>query len=447
MLTLTANSAVASGTYSLTLNATGGSLSASAPASLTVAPLASFHLNASFSGLVVRQGGSTSGVFDIVIDSGSTNFSVNMSVTGLPSEVTAAFTQNPLPATGGQQSVTLTASSDAAPIQNATLVIMASRPVDGAFFEIPFTLTVAPPPGNLPANRTGFVRTDDTPSSIVYDSVHNLIYAALPDLESVDLIDPVKGQVVRSIPVPEARGLSLSPDGTRIVVSGYAQQVAWIDTGTQQIIQRNILPPIQADCCASGFVSPGPPFIMASGKVLFESNTLFYDGILEWDAPAGQISGPISFNGTETLLGVRSVDGTKALFSNDDIPSTVSLFDSAKDSFVATTTFSNYAFSLAANPTGTQFAVAVNMQPIFILDNQLNTLGQAPVGGIVSGMVYSPDGKYLYIVSTPGQVPLISTIDCSDKHPRMKAISYPLQKASCLSSVRWQRIRRACFMA
>lgn len=91
----------------------------------------------------------------------------------------------------------------------------------------------------------------------------------------------------------------------------------------------------------------------------------------------------------------------------------MSLFDSAKDSFVATITFSNFAFSLASNPTGTQFAVAVNMQSIFILDNQLNTLGQAPVGGIVSGMVYSPDGKYLYIVSTPGQVPLISTIDAT----------------------------------
>jgi hypothetical protein len=119
------------GTYPLTFQATSNGYSYSAAVSLTVAPLAAFHLDAFFSSLVVLQGGSTSGVFDIVSDDGSTNFSVNMSVTGLPPGTTATFAQNPLPGTTSQQSLTLTATSGAALIQDTTAVIVASRPLDG----------------------------------------------------------------------------------------------------------------------------------------------------------------------------------------------------------------------------------------------------------------------------------------------------------------------------
>jgi len=80
-------------------------------------------------------------------------------------------------------------------------------------------------------------------------------------------------------------------------------------------------------------------------------------------------------------------------------------FDAATDSFVAVSQRSNFAFAVAANPTGTQFAIAVNLAEVSIVDGNFNQLGQVPAGGTVYGMVYSPDGKKLYIVHMPWNVP------------------------------------------
>ncbi|MBZ5661312.1 MAG: hypothetical protein LAO08_12975 [Acidobacteriia bacterium] len=414
-LTLTAGSAVTNGTYSLTFQATAGSLNSSAPASLVVEPLASFSLTLFFSNLTVRQGGSTSGTFDITDSAtGSSNFFVNMSVTGLPAGVTATFSQNPLPGANSQQAVTLTANANATPVNSGTAQLVATRAADGAMVSYNFNFQVSLPPGQLPGNRTDFVRTDGTPTSIVYDPVHRLLYAALPHLGRVDVIDPATSLVVRKIPVPDARGLSLSPDGTRILSSGLAaQRVAWIDTTTQQIVRRDILPMFQENCtCDPEFVSAGNPVVMANGKVFFVGGNTFVSGISVWDPAAGNITEPKSTGGT---IVARSADGTKAIFADAETfgAGGVTLYDSATDSFVASRPFTDSTFAVAANPNGTQFAVAVNNQGIFLLDTKLNTIGAAPVGGLTTGLLYSSDGKDLYVASVPNNVPVISTIDAA----------------------------------
>jgi len=417
-LTLTAGSNVANGTYTLSFQATSGSLTSSATASLSVQTSASFSLALFFSDLTVRQGGSVTATFNMVPGPGSTNFSVNLSVSGLPPGVTAGFSQNPLPTGVAQPSVTLTAASAAALAQSITVNLVATRTDDGATATAPFFLNVAQPAGALPGNRTTFVSTDDTPSSIVYDAVHNQIFAALPDLSHVDVISPATGQIIKNIAVPDARGLSLTPDGQRVLVTGYTQQVVWIDTSSLEIVRRDVLPLFQPSCqCNPQFVVPGNALAMANGKVLFFGGT-FVTGVLEWDPQAGQITlQNISSLVGQGAFGVRSADGTKALFSSNSIPGTIALYDSASDSFTATRTFSDFPFALAANPHGTQFAVAVNNQPTHILNSQLqelpNQLGQAPVGGLLSGMQYSLDGQSLYMVSKPGNVPLISTVNAT----------------------------------
>jgi hypothetical protein len=416
-VTLTAGSNVANGNYALAFDATSGSLSSSSSVSLVVEPLASFSLTLSSSNLIVRQGASVSGIFQVSLGSGSTNFSLSLSVQGLPSGVTATFTQNPLPATLGQPTLTLTATSTATIVQNAPAELVAARASDGATATANFTVTVAQPPGNLPGNRTNFIRTDDTPKSIVYDSGHNLVYAALPHLSTVDVINPATGAVEREIPVPDAQGLSLSPDGKEILVSGSPQQVAWISTGSEEVIGRQNVPLLQPSCtCSPEYFSPGQPMILANGNVLFDGSTPFFEGVVEWDPAAGQIT---QLSPSTTLpfgqgsFGVRSADGTKALFSSNTTPGVIGLFDSASNGFTATKTFNDIPFAMAANPNGTQFAVAVNNEATYLLDNQLNVLGTAPVGGVVTGMVYSPDGSYLYVVSLEGGFPLISTINTS----------------------------------
>ena len=404
-VTFTAGANVANGNYNLSFQATSGNLTSSAPVSLTVEPLAAFGFSLSFSSLVVPEGGSVSGIFNLSTGSGSTNYSVILSVTGLPSGVTATFAQNPLPADVNQSSVTFTAASAATPVQNATMQLVGTRASDGASASGSFAFTVSPPPGSLPGNRTNFVATYDTPSSIVFDSAHALVYAALPDLAAVDVINPSTGEILNQLPVPDALSLSLSPDGTRILVTGTTQQVAWIDTSSQQIVQKNVLP---SCTCATQFVSPGSAMILANGQVLL-------NGLLEWNPSTNQLIQVSSsnFSAGQDTFGVRTADGVLALFSTDTLPTTIGLYSSAANSFTATRTFSDNAYALAASPTDTQFAVAVNLEGVYIVDSQLNTLAQAPVGGTVTGMQYSPDGTKLYIVSTIGNQPLISTIDAS----------------------------------
>lgn len=394
MVTLTADASVANGTYPLQFQGNSGTLNSNAPVSLVVEPLASFSFTLTFSSLVVTQGGSVNGIFNLDTGSGSNNFSVNLSVTGLPAGATATFSPNPQPASVGQSSVTLTATSTATLVQNSTVQLVGTRTSDGATASASFDLTVAPPAGNLPGNRTNFVATYDTPSSIVFDPAHNLAYAALPDLAAVDVINPATNQVVKQIPAPDAASLSLSPDGTRILVTGNPQQVVWIDTSSQQVVQRNVLP--------SG---PGSTMILANGEVLSI-------GLLEWNPTTGQTTqlSPSTFSSGEDTIAARTPDGTLALFSTNTLPTTIGLFNSATNSFTVTQTYQNNAFAVAASPTDNQFAVAVNFEGVYFLDGQLNTEAEAPVGGEITGLQYSLDGSKLYIVSTIDSQPLISTI-------------------------------------
>lgn len=63
-----------------------------------------------------------------------------------------------------------------------------------------------------------FVRTDMPPWAAIFDSVHKVVYVSVPDLGEVVVISTAQHTVAARIAVPWARGLDLSPDGTRLVV-------------------------------------------------------------------------------------------------------------------------------------------------------------------------------------------------------------------------------------
>src|SRR2546429_1422279 len=96
--------------------------------------------------------------------------------------------------TTGGQSVTLTASSTAA-LGASTVIFKGSS--GGLNSSSQATITVTQGPPGLPNNRTSFVRTDDTPMAVVYDQVHQLIFASAIDLNCVDVIPVTTQQVVK----------------------------------------------------------------------------------------------------------------------------------------------------------------------------------------------------------------------------------------------------------
>jgi hypothetical protein len=413
-VTLTADPSTANGNSTLSFQAVSGSLSASTSANLTVGAPASFGLNPIGNEVTVRMGGNSNPLtIGQSIGVGAENYTLQLSAVGLPPGVTAVFTPNPAPP-DTQLSVTFSAAALTTATTDQPIYFQAVRSTDNFLVDSrTIALNVAPAVGQSPANRTQFVREDDTPSAAVYDAVHNLVFASLPTLSRVDVISPVTGEIVKSIPVPGGYGLSPTPDGTRILVTSWTQQLVWIDTTTLTIVQRPILPIAPPNCtpCDPQFFSPVKAAVTSTGKVLLVGTTPFFFGIMEWDPVANTLTyAKNSFISTTGLM-APSADGTKVFFSDDSTAGGVAVYDAVSDSITAARDFGNFGFAIAANPNGTQFVVAVDTQPTYVLDKNLNIVGTAPIDGLITGLAYSPDGRFLYAVSEPAGVPIISTID------------------------------------
>jgi len=395
-LELTAASGVVDGTYTLSFQATSGTLSASANASLQVAPPASFSVVPSNGSLSVQYGNSVTTTISFSPGAGATNYMLQLAASNLPSGVTASFAPNPVAPTL-TSTATFTTPSSATSAASDTVTITATRTSDGVQQQAQLLLNMTLPPGQLPSSRTEFVRTDDTPSSVVYDPLHKLVFACEPHLSRVDVISPVNRQIVKSIPVPGAQGLSLSVDDSRVYVGGGTERLSWIDTTSLTVVGNLTFPLVN-----NLFIEAPVLAALSNGKIFTPAALV--------DPSTGNAT---SITGTCSVGGVfaRSADGTKIISSSDSYPSYVCLYEAATNSTSAQTQFQEFAFAVAANPNGTQFAVAVNNQGICLLDSNLNILGTAPVGGLTTGMVYSQDGSSLYIVSQPAGVPIISTVN------------------------------------
>ncbi|OLB27170.1 MAG: hypothetical protein DMG42_12100 [Acidobacteria bacterium] len=285
------------------------------------------------------------------------------------------------------------------------------------------TITVTQGPPGLPNNRTSFVRTDDTPMAVVYDQVHQLIFASAIDLNCVDVIPVTTQQVVKCIPVSGALGLSLSTDGAKILVGTQVGVVAWIDTTTLQVVRRDTIPQIPNPQFGGGFgfVAPAQAFQVANGKVLLFSLPACCDvgtfnqsvGLVEWDPVAGA-STMRSDSGGGGLVST-SADHSKLLVAGGG---TATLYDSATDQF---TPVPGVQFEFATlNPTGLQFVVAGGTPLLRFFNLQMQQVGAVDVPDCcapntlpVSG-VYSLDGKLLYLAypSQSGGAKLI-TVDAS----------------------------------
>jgi hypothetical protein len=147
-LTVTATSSAPVGIYNITITGTSGSLSSSVVVPLTVSTPA-FSLTGT-SPITASQSGSTTGSVSISAQNGFTG-SVNLSISGLPSGVTASFSSNP---TNYFSQYTLTVSPSA-PIGTSTITITG---VSGSQTQTTtFLLTVVPAAFILTAPSPGTV--------------------------------------------------------------------------------------------------------------------------------------------------------------------------------------------------------------------------------------------------------------------------------------------------
>jgi hypothetical protein len=192
-LTLTASSTAATGTVTVTMTGTSGSLTHTTTINLTVNSQAQpdYTLSASPSSVTMTQGDSGQSTITVSPQNGFSG-SVNLTASGLPSEVSASFSPNPVTATS---TLTLTASSTAATgtvtvtitgsSGGLTKTTMLSLTVNAQFFTLSVSKTTDLGTGSITSSPAGInCGTLCSGSSATYVSGTTVTLTATPDLGS-----------------------------------------------------------------------------------------------------------------------------------------------------------------------------------------------------------------------------------------------------------------------
>jgi hypothetical protein len=171
------------------------------------------------------------------------DYDITPSVSGLPAGTSASF--SPATFSAGQSvTVTITAVANAPVTENATVTLTGTPSASVAPSTSTFYVDVTQPPGSLQDSRTDFTPTWGILYGAVYDRAHDLIFAGNADWNRVDVLSNKTHQLVKSIPVPNPRGVDISPDNTTVWVTTQSQLVFRIDTARLSSV-RNVLPPYQ----------------------------------------------------------------------------------------------------------------------------------------------------------------------------------------------------------
>jgi hypothetical protein len=402
----------------LALSSCGGGSSSSGPGPGS-GPSPSFSIGVTPQNQPVGVGQSTTLTLSVSVLNGFSQV-IQVSVTGLPDGVTSS-PASPFSMTISGQSVTLVAASSAS-IGSSTIKFNATS--GGLSSSAQAQISVVQGPPGLANDRTSVIRTDDTPGAVLYDPVHQLIFASAVDLNCVDVIPMATQQVAQCIPVSGAFGLSLSADGTKVIVGTQVGIVAWIDTTTLQVVRRDVIPQIPNPQFGGGFgfVSATQAFQVANGKVLLFSSPACCDlgtffqsvGLVEWNPVAGTSTVRTDSGGGGVVS--TTVDHSKLLVAGGG---TAALYDSATDQFTAVPGV-QFQFAIL-NPTGSQF-VAVGGTPFLRFFNlQMQQAASVDIPDCCAASsdpsfaVYSPDGKLLYLAyqSQPSGVSKLVTVDAA----------------------------------
>jgi DNA-binding beta-propeller fold protein YncE len=245
-----------------------------------------------------------------------------------------------------------------------------------------------------------------TPQGTAYDRVHKHLFVTVTNLNRVDVFSTVDYHLVASIPVPMPLGIDIAPDDTRVVVGSATQEFFFIDTGLLQVVQQ-----VPLAALGTGNVlgaQPSDVALTSTGNTLLltfpPGGGSAIGSLEEWNPSTGQFTQPLGPQVAPMCM-ASSADHRKTLIGtcglNNANPQ-VALYDAATDSIQGYLYGGSRVEGLAANPNGTQFAVNVFGTELVVLDENFNVVGTVGLSGRVGNMVYSLDGRYLYLAPNIG---------------------------------------------
>ncbi len=281
------------------------------------------------------------------------------------------------------------------------------------------------PIGNPPQPVTsGIVLTTYTsPAGTVYDRTHKYLFVSVTKLNRVDVFSTLDYHLVASIPVPAPMGMDISADNTQVIVGSSIPNFFILDTTSLKIV-REVPIPVQGVGNVQ-VVDPTGVALSSSGNLLLIINFInASDGekLAEWNPTTGQLTYRQDFQSLPTCM-ASSTDHTKILIGACGINflggpgQEVGLYDASSDSFTNFLYGFGYVGGIASNQNATQFAVNVRDSSLVILDKNFNILQEIPSSAlglnvILGSMVYSLDGRYLYLIqANPGAGAAVTVLD------------------------------------
>jgi hypothetical protein len=349
--------------------------------------------------------------------------SVNVSVSGLPTGVTASpstFSLTP----GSQQEVTFSAAAGAATV-TATITFQGTSGslAHSAQASLSVVATVT---GVHAPIRTRYLRTNSfydpnalqltPPHFSVYDATHKQFFVSNPYMNEIDVFSATQEIETAQIPVPLAWGIDISPYNGSLYAGTLAGNVYQIDTSTLGITHWYPAGSIGPN----GFVAT-TALVLSDGRLALQGGPVGILGIDGWGAPAvwdpvsnslddgtsGEggcgLNGGFALSGDRTRILVTWVDsggGGDPICSYDPVAKVATYGTFMTDSPVR---------QIIPTPDGTRFFVTSNIAGVGVFDSKtVQMLGQipAPAGtgyqGLpsgASGAVMSLDGTTLYLIS------------------------------------------------
>ena len=440
-LHLSAANSTAAGTYDLQLNGTAGAATATADFNFTVstsAPPSFFFSTPIHNEVGVPIGGSGSIQYQSIVNtgSGSVDYDVTPSVSGLPPGTTAAFTPSVF-AAGESVTVTLTAASTAPVTQNA-LVSLTGTPTSAAVTNAnaSFYADVTQPPGSLPGNRTDFVSTRGTPFAAVYDATHNLIFASNPDWNRVDVISNATHKIVKSVPIRSPRGIDITQDGAHVWVQTASPHIYEIDTATFQS-RHYVLPngPVASSGApvTGAFGTSDRVLALSDGTLFlcFDDNAGFSGQAGVWNPQTNKMT--VLASGIFTGFGVpmRSGDGSRVYASfNNNVSSGMDVYTVSSQNLSTIGSGTVYGNVAAVNRDGSRLVTLESFGVLNLYDSNLSLIGAIPgtqpgYGQLTGGAVFSSDNSKILVNGSYHGLAVVLTVDSSNRNVLGTAPSSP----------------------
>jgi DNA-binding beta-propeller fold protein YncE len=279
---------------------------------------------------------------------------------------------------------------------------------------VPLTLNVSnPAPACTSASRSTTRRTDMDPTGVVYDPANKLVFAAVDQTNSVQVYSAADAHTVGTIPIAAARGLDISPDGSRLLVGSRTLFLSWVDPNSLQVIGQ--VPVVSSLFNGGNPPTPLRPIILASGKVLVDMDS----APVEWDpatntwtdpTPPGFAPGDIIFR--------RSADHTKVVVA-PVLQNSLAIFDSATDGYGPVQNITARAATLNSN--GSKLAVIVYSPTIpggnqvTLYDSRFNVLATYQLNAdiVPTDLIFSRDDSMIYVLTLGGFAAALHATDLS----------------------------------